>query len=79
MVPSPALRFAYDAAERRHQLREQERPGDGPLLSKLLLPPVSLDEFEAAEERRLRGEPLLYDEVILSHAVSRGVADSSDC
>ena len=78
-MPSPALRYAHAEAERRREAGEAARPGDTSLLTKLSLTPVSLDEYEAAMDRRALGEPGLYDEVILSHAVSRGVADSSDC
>ena len=41
------------------------------------LPPVPDDELQAALDRRARGCALPTDEVVLSHAVSRGVAPRS--
>ena len=48
------------------------------VLGKLRVSPVPLELFEAAEQRKRNGCSLPRDEVILSHAISRGVEGSSE-
>ena len=55
---------------------DTEVQGKFPAASRLL-PPVPHDELQAALDRRERGCALPTDEVVLSHAVSRGVAPRS--